>query len=183
MVPSLWPHFISRLELLFFSWHQNFDSCVKVNDVIFSSKFNCLLDSSFWGSHRQTKVNVCKGTPQLPPHSPLVLTKSVQGTTVLPVTRLKMLTMCNSIPLFPLLIRLRTLTQSTYNFISCLHPFFSVLLPFSHFSPPLFLFQMIATTSYLGCFLFFISLSICVQVHLPVETPIKPLPSTQPGCP
>lgn len=69
--------------MLFFNWLQNFNSLVSVNDAtfsfkfVFASKFKFLPDASTWEPHRHPKVNVCKGTPQLPPHGSPFLTKSV----------------------------------------------------------------------------------------------------------
>lgn len=150
---------------------------------VLASKFNGLPDASTWERHRHPKVNVCKGTPQHLPYGPPFLTKSVNGTAILSVTRLKMLTMLCSIPLsLPLLSQ--TFARPAYNFLTRLHLLVSILLPRAYFGPSLLLFRWpLQPASSLGGFLCPVCLSRCAQVHAPVEALLKSLPSVQPGSP
>lgn len=60
----------------------------------------------------------------------------------------------------------------------CLHPLFSVLLPFASFSPSLPLFSDYPCGFLPRCCLPLISVRMCGQVHCPVEAPIVSHPTS-----
>lgn len=95
------PHFISLL-IYYFS------AGFKVSIFLSGWRMSYFLPSSLahctpllGGPQRHPKVSVYQGIPLLPPHGKEFLTEPVNGTVVLSVTRLKILTMFWSIPPSP----------------------------------------------------------------------------------
>ena len=109
-----------------------------------------------------------------PKHWREVLTECVNGAIVLPVTRLKML----SVPPFLFLSTHEHLPGQQRLVTLCLHPLFSILLPFASFSPSLLLFSDYPCGFLPRCCWPLISLRMCGQVHCPVEALIVSHPAS-----